>query len=220
MRSTLDTLRREAESTIRVFYALQYFNNLLTNREHVNKVNKNVYFWKIYESSLQTKLFIGIRRLFESKSDSFSFSRAMKMVKENLEDFQPTALEMRKIADQPKRPDWLDEYMQDVYTPNEEDLNNLARLVRENSKRMKNLYTEAASKVFAHAVHTDTEAINGLMGDMNFAEIEQALNAVWHFYQQVWQMYENGREPLMEIVSYPYREEVEQCILKQISGKA
>lgn len=216
MRTILDTLRREAESTIRAFYALEQFQIFLTSQENVNKINGNIYFWMIFEGSLLPKVFIGIRRLFENKADTFNFYHILKMVKENIGDFQPQALEQRKLAGRGARPEWLDAYMAHVYTPSEADFNALAKLVRLSGKRMKGVYTDLASKIFAHAIHTDTTVINNLLADTNFTEIENALNAIWHFYEQVWQMYENGHEPLLQISPYPYKEEVQQSVIRQL----
>jgi hypothetical protein len=220
MRTVLHTLRSEAESTIRTFYALRQFKYLLTSQENVNRINENVYFWIILESSLLTKVFIGIRRLFESKSDTFNFQRALNMIKSNIVDFQPAALELRKLEGISGRPGWLDEYVASVYTPQEADFNALAKLVRLSSKRMKGVYTDAASKIFAHAVHTETTVINNLLENTNLDEIESALNAIWHFYEQVWQMYENGREPSLTISPYPYKEEVQQSVVQQLRADA
>jgi len=216
MRTILATLRNEAESTIRAFYALQQFKYLLTSLEDVDRINTNIDFWRIFESSLLTKVFIGIRRIFENKSNTFNFQRALNLIKSNIDDFQPASLEQRKSVGYSERPGWLDEFMADVHAPHEEDFNSLAKLVRLSSKRMKGAYTEAASKIFAHAVHTDATEINNLLADINLDEIENALNVVWHFYEQVWHMYENGREPLLTISPYPYKEEVQQSVIQQL----
>jgi hypothetical protein len=217
MRTILNTLRSEAESTIRTMYALQQFKALLANQEHVNRINENVHFWLIFESSLVTKLFIGIRRLFESKPDTFNFQRALNMIKNKIDEFRPAALEQRKLESQSGRPAWLDAYMAAVHTPTEADFDALGKLVRPSSKRMKRVYNDAASKIFAHAVHTDTTVISNLLADTNFDEIETALIAIWHFYEQVWQLYENGREPSLQISPYPYKEEVQQSVIRQLS---
>jgi hypothetical protein len=219
MRTTLKTLRKEAESTIRSLYALQQFKYHLTNIEDIDKINSNVSFWRIFESSLLTKVFIGIRRLFENKSDTFNFQRVLNLIKQNIVDFQPAALEQRKLVGHNERPNWLDEYMADVYAPTEEDFNILAKLVKSNSKKMKGVYTEAASKIFAHAIHTDATSINNLLSDIDLDEIETSLNAVWHFYEQVWNLYENGRKPLQTISPYPYKEEVLHSVIQQVRGE-
>lgn len=220
MRTILNTLRNEAESTIRAFYALQQFKLLLTNLEDVDRINTNINFWEIYESSLLTKVFIGIRRIFENNNDTFNFQRALNLIKQNIVDFQPTALEQRKLKGYNERPDWIDEYMADVYDPCEDDFNILSKLVRSNSKKMKGVYTEAASKIFAHAIHTDATSINNLLADIDLDEIETSLNAIWHFYEQVWHMYENGRKPYQAISPYPYKDEVQQSVIQQLRSGA
>jgi hypothetical protein len=216
MRTILNTLRGEAEATIRALYALQQFMDFHTSQECVNKINENVYFWILFESSLLTKLFIGIRRLFETRSDTFNFQQALKMMKEKIDEFQPAALEQRKLAGLSNRPHWLDAYMADVYEPSSADFDELAKLVRPSSRRMRGIYTAAAGKIFAHAVHTDTTAINGLLVNTNLEEMENALTAIWHFYQQVWQMYENGLKPSLEISTYPYKDEVQESVIRQL----
>jgi hypothetical protein len=89
-------------------------------------------------------------------------------------------------------------------------------MVRPHRKRRTGVYTTVASKVFAHAVHTDTNDINNLLQGTNFKEIEEALNVIWHFYEQVWQMYENGRQPSLQLSAYPYANEVRECVTRQI----
>jgi len=220
MRDILEKLRREAESTIRALYALQQFKRLLSRRDAIDRINQNVYFWILFESSLLTKIFIGIRRLFETQGDTFNFQHAFNLIRRHITDFDAAALEDRKMQGHSERPGWLSEYMRDVYTPTERDFNALAKLVRKNSKRMSGVYTDAASKVFAHAVHTDTAMINSFLADLDLAEIETSLKAIWHFYEQVWQMYENGREPSAEISEYPYREELEDSVTRQVGVEA
>jgi hypothetical protein len=84
---------------------------------------------------------------------------------------------------------------------------------------MKGLYTDIASKVYAHAIHTDAEEIFKLSQGANFEEIESALTSVWHVYQQVWQMYENGRVPDLNIGSYPYINEVIEAVNERVFRK-
>jgi len=220
MKKTLETLRSEAESTIRVLHALKQFTVLRGSQEHVAKMNENVYFWLLFQSSLFSKLFIGIRRLFESDKGTFNFQRILNTIKTNISDFLPDAIERRKMAGKTERPEWLDKYMTNVHTPSEADFDALARLVRPHRKRMAGLYTAVASKVFAHAVHTDTSDINNMFQGTNFEEIEEALNTIWHFYEQVWQMYENGRKPSLQVSSCPHDSEVRDCVTKQIGIKA
>lgn len=220
MRDHLITLRKETETTIRVMYALQKFNLSLENTEYVNSVNKNVHFWIIFESSLIMKLFIGIRRLFEGKNDTFNFHKFIKYCKENIEDFSIEALEKRKLKESKTRPYWIDDYLIAAHVATDDDFHKLSKLVKENSKKMKVIYTDAASKIFAHAVHTDSEIVKEILDKLNFEEIETSLKSLWHVYEQVWQMYENGRQPSFIVSSYPHKEEVYDSVFKQLKLEA
>ena len=61
--------------------------------------------------------------------------------------------------------------MRDVYVPTDEDFKSLARLVRKNSKNMKGIYSNAATKIYAHAIHLDYEAMSQISEKLNFDEI-------------------------------------------------
>ena len=87
------TYEKETETTIRVFYTLKRFNEYLTNEDDVEKINKNVYFWKIFEASLVTKLFIGLRRQFEQdKPDRLTFQKFINKCKDNIHEFSKSSL--------------------------------------------------------------------------------------------------------------------------------
>lgn len=216
MRDNLNTLRNEAESSLRALYALRHFRTLLCDQESMNELNKNVHFWQIFESALVTKLFISLRRLYDSSGDTFSVQSFIKDCISHVDQFSLAKLRERKMEGNPTAHEWIDGFMKDVHEPTEEDFRGLARLVRANSKRMKGVYTDIASKVYAHAIHTDTRYIFKLSQEANFDEIESALTSVWHVYQQVWQMYENGLAPDLNMGKYPYIDEVVDSIKRQV----
>jgi len=216
MRNQIDNLRKETETTLRVLYALRQFRLFLTKHDDVEKINTNVHFWLIYESSLRTNLFLGIRRLYEGKSDSFNFQTFIYYCIKNVAKFSKESLRARKIAASANAGEWIDNYMKDVHEPTEDDFKKLAIGVRRNSKKMKGIYTEAASKIYAHAIHVDHASISSITNQLNFDEMESALLSIWHTYEQIWQMYENGREPQFDIGSYPYEQEVIDSVIKQL----
>ncbi|WFP49472.1 hypothetical protein PL263_15395 [Methylomonas sp. EFPC3] len=216
MREHLNTLRHEAETSLRALYALRQFSILLTDQKSVNELNKNVHFWKIFESALESKLFIGIRRLFDSSGDTFTFQSFIKYCIDHIDQFSSVSLRKRKTEGCANAHEWIDAFMEDVHEPTEEEFKKLASLVRHNSKKMKNLYTVIASKVHAHAIYTDAEEIFKLSQRANFDEIENALTSIWHVYQQVWQMYENGLAPDLNIGKYTYIEEVVDSVNRQL----
>ena len=216
MSELLNNLRKETETTLRVFYALRQFRSFLTTEEGVEKINKNADFWIIYETSLRTNMFLGIRRLYEAKADTFNFQKFIESCIENISTFSKVSLRSRKLEGSRNADEWIDDYMKDVYEPSEMDFRSLAKLVRVNSKNMKGVYTDAATRIYAHAIHRDHASMSKLGEKLNFQEIEQALTSIWHAYEQVWQMFENGKRPSFEMKKYAYAQEVIDSVIKQV----
>ncbi len=216
MREQIDKLRKETETTLRVLYALKQFRFFSTKQEYVDKLNKNADFWLIFETSLKTNLFLGIRRLYEGNTGTFNFQNFILQCIKNIEKFSKESLRTRKISGSANAKEWIDDYMATAYEPKKEDFKKLARVVRINSKKMKGIYTEAASKIYAHAIHMDNASIANITDQLSFDEMEIALTSIWHVYEQVWQIYENGRAPQFDIGNYPYEQEVIDSVIKQL----
>jgi hypothetical protein len=159
---------------------------------------------------------LGIRRLYEGKAESFNFQNFIFHCIKNIDNFSKASLRVRKIKDSRNALEWIDDYMASVYEPTESDFKKLSKIVRINSKKMKGIYTDAASKIYAHAIHMDHASITNITEQLSFDEMEVALTSVWHVREQVWQMYENGREPQFDIGKYPYEDEVVEALVKQL----
>jgi len=218
MKVEIEKLRIEVESTIRFLYSVIAFHEALAHENNVAKMNQNPDFWRIFESSMLANVFIGIRRIYEAKSKTFNFQKFIEKCISNKDEFSLTKLQERKVQSGALSVEKAKSYVDDKYEPCENDFKEMARLVRTKSKNMKGVYTNVASKVYAHAIHfSHAEALNSNQ-DLNLYEIEEALLSVWHCYEQVWQLYENGRKPTYEVPSYPYKKEVVDCVYKQINA--
>ena len=182
MREQIDNLRQESETALRVLYALKQFKLFLTNQEQVGLINTNADFWIQYEASLTSALFIRIRRLYESKSDTFNFQKFIRLCLENVNDFSIQSLLDRKVAASDNAEEWIDEYMKNVYEAQPDDFKKLSNIVRKSSKKMKGEYTNAASNIFAHAVHIDAATIQSVTSKLELDEMETALLSIWHCY--------------------------------------
>ncbi len=215
----INRLRHEVETAIRVYYAYVKVNQLLSEQKHVDLINKNVHFWKIFLSSTQTKLFIALGRLYDDSNDSFSFHSFMKTCRDNIKEFSRDNFEKRTQNEYSERPEWLDERLRTAYFAETGDLDKLAKLAKPYNNKMKGLYKEIRSKIFAHAIHTDETVIANLFQETNLEEIENALKTLWSVYGQIWQMYHNGQKPTYNIEEYHYKDEVNDCIQLAVTGK-
>jgi hypothetical protein len=216
----IENLRHEVETAIRTFYAFDKVMQLMSEQYYVDLFNKNLYFWKITISALQTKMFIALGRLYDDSNDAFSFHSFMKICRENISEFNRDNFEKRRQKEFTERPDWLDDYLKDAYFADIDDIHELSKLAQPHNKRMKGLYKEIRSKVFAHAIHTDESVISNLFMGTKYEEIENALKALWSIYNQIWQMYHNAREPMFKIEDYPYKDEVHNCIKLAVTGRS
>lgn len=217
MRQNINHLRNEVETTLRTFLALKQFRTSLTCKECVKKINDNFHFWKILDRSLQTSMFIGIRRLFDSGKDTFTFYRAINDFQENIQEFSKESLRKRKMDSSTNASEWIDEYMKDVHDVTTDDFKMLKKIVGVSSQDIKKFAEKEISQIYAHAIVLDYVTQNMKLNDLNFEKIELALNAIWHVYEQVWQMYENGKKPVNIVTAYPYEKEVSDAISRQIS---
>lgn len=216
MKKNIDYFRNEVESALRNCLALRQFRKSLRCKECVSKLNENVYFWIIFQDSVQTNLFIKLRRLFDQGADTFNFYKMMKECEENIQDFSKNSLRLRKVNSSDNAAEWIEQYMINVHEVTVEDFKNLRKIVKEPSKLIEELSREVANKVYAHAIILDKDAKNEKLKDLNLEKIETCLSALWHTYQQIWQMYENGRKPTVEILEYSHAMEVQDAISKQI----
>ena len=205
MEQLLRIFGNEAETTIRVFYLFKKFHSLLAEADAVETLNTNVYFWKLFQASLGTRLFIGLRGLFHHEKNTLSCQYFINQCKLNISDFSTTSLELRKrqIAAYPIIPDYLIEYMKDVIVPQPSDFDDLARLLRTYSKKMNDIHS-IASKLFAHALHTDTTKFTQMLSQLTIDDIESSLTSVWTIYRHVRYVYFNGWTPCNTLVTYPY----------------
>ncbi len=216
MRKEIEILRNEVETALRSCLALNQFKRSLGCEECTEKINENIYFWMVFERSVQASMFIGLRRLFENENDTFNFQMMINLFRANIGEFSKSSLRQRKIEGSANASEWIDRYMDDAHEATEDDFCRLSRLAKSKNKQIKEISIKIASKVYAHAIHDDREISNELMSDLKISDVEDALNAIWHVYQQIWQMYENGRSPEMEIGKYPYEKEIVDAVSKQI----
>jgi hypothetical protein len=216
MRSEINNFRIIIESSLRFLYSLIAFHEALANEEYVSAMNKNANFWRLFEASMLSSVFISIRRLYENESDSLNFQNFIRNCSSNLEEFNLQNVKNRKIISGALSIEEAERYIIGKYEPSKEDFAKLAKHVKNQSTNMKGAYINVASKVYAHAIHfTHSEALKPNQA-LNLYEIEKALLSVWHVYEQIWRLYENGRKPEYNESKYQYKDEVIESVIAQL----
>lgn len=218
MRSEIINFGINIESSLRFLYSLIAFHEALGNKEYVGEINNNANFWRLFEASMLSSVFISIRRIYENEPDSHNFQNFIRNCSENIEQFTLQNVKNRKISSGALPIAEAEKYIVGKYQPSQEDFTGLARYVKERSKNMRGVYTKVASKVYAHAIHfKHLEALKPNQS-LNLYEIEKALLSVWHVYEQVWQLYENGKKPDYNESKYQYKNEVTESVIAQLKA--
>jgi len=217
MKSEIDKFRIISESSLRFLYASIAFHEALSDESKVKFLNRNPDYWRLFEASMLSNVFLSVRRLYENKHDSFNVQKLISVFIQNIDDFSLESVKRRKIANGALSSIQAEKYIEGKYEPNEDDFKNMAKYIRERSKRMKGVYTNVASKVYAHAIHFSHSEVLKPNQSLNLYEIEKALLSIWHVYEQVWQLYENGRRPELCEPSYQYKNEVIESVIAQIA---
>ena len=220
IRKNLKILRDEVETALRVFYAYEQISKLLAEERYVYLINKNGHFWRIFISSVHTKLFMALGRLYDDSGGAFSFHQFIKLCRDNISEFARDYLETRKLDGHHTRPSYLDEYLEKAYYASPADIQKLAQLAKPFNKRLRGVYREIRNKVIAHAIHTDTNVASALFQDTNFNEIETVLTVMWSIYNQIWMLYENGHQPSFSIEPYQHKDEVVDSVEHVLSATA
>src|SRR5208337_4560616 len=117
----LEVFRKEAEAGIQFLYAYFAVHAVAADHKSVyNLLNRAPLFWNTAPGALQTAAFMALGRVFDHNSPH-NLSVLLRMAQEHVEIFSKEALRRRKQGTNPDRPNWLDNYMKDVYEPTTKD---------------------------------------------------------------------------------------------------
>ncbi|MBU2985398.1 hypothetical protein KO528_08545 [Saccharophagus degradans] len=219
MNIEINKLREEIEASLRYLYSYKAYYQALSEQTRVDKINKNVEFWMTFSDSILSNLFISIRRLYENKRESFNVQRFIEICYKRHHEFSLHSLQTRKVSSGILSIAQAEEYIKGKYEPSKADFHAMAAYIKTNSKGMRGVYTKVASEVYAHAIHYNHKSALLPNQNLNLNDIEIALLSVWHVYEQVWQLYENGRKPVYETgSSYTRMNEIINGVLAQIDA--
>jgi len=186
-------IRGEVDKAIEIFYTYLYIHKIANNnREIYLAMNRNPTFWIINLYSLLTAFFITMGRIFDDGKDAFSVHKFLSSTLAHPEFFSKDALTKRKSKGQ-SDPEWLNDYMKDVFEPGVSDLRNIKKQLTPFRKKFDEVYRNIRRSVFAHTLKKTSESVSELFGKTNISEIEQMLYMLKDMLESLWQLYNNGR---------------------------
>jgi hypothetical protein len=178
-------------SATRAFYTYMEINKFaLENNQKHEKLKQDGYFWNGQMYSLQLGWFIILGRIFGTSG--YPIHKFLKQMTPHPELFSKEALSQRKREDaQDANPEWLARYLEDVWVPTTNDLEDIARSIDPVTAIWKKSHKPIRDKIFAH--RDLAASITDLFGAATVGEIEDILHALNRVRIALDQLWLNGR---------------------------
>ena len=198
----LEVFRTEVQSATQFFYAyLAIHSEIAGNKEALKLVNETPLFWKTNIGALQISLFITLGRIFD-KTSKHNIDSLIKTAVKNKNIFSKTSLEARKRNGSNNADEWIDDYMKTVYVPEDADFSRLQKHIEKYRKLYDSNYRKIRNKIFAHKEFSKPSQTQKLFKKTNIRELERIFTFLNKLYEALWQLFNNGRKPILRPVPY------------------
>jgi hypothetical protein len=196
----LEIFGTEADDAAQFLYAILAIHKIGSRHEGAERLlDAALPFWNTCCRALQAAHLIALGRIFESEKKSpHNLENLLRMAENNLEIFSKEAFQKRKHEQYPTRPDWLDEFIRNAYTPNAKDFARIRGEAEQWRKAYNDTYKKLRDKVFAHRDVFDGPDFWRLWQDANVPQLQSLHAFLLKLHQRFWELYTNGRNPFME----------------------
>lgn len=159
------------------FYAWKTINNLAANDQEVfHALNRHALSWRIIAHSLQVTFFAALGRIFDRDARSVTVHGLLAVCKKEIAQFSKPALEARRLKEaNGVRPEWLSDYLEEVYEPVTTDFDALAQIASQHEWTYTSKYQPIRHKVIAHKDLATIGFRDALFSKTNIAEVEKIL---------------------------------------------
>ena len=160
-------------------------------------LNENPTSWVFIRHSMMVCLIMALGRIFDTDGDAVSIDDLIKSCISELELFSKESLRKRKMQSH-NASEWIDEYMQEVYEPSEQDFQRLKPEIKKYREIYEQYYKPLRHKIFAHSDKEYHLQSDVLWQATKGANIEDILNFLEDFKMTIRETYLNGRKPVLE----------------------
>jgi hypothetical protein len=189
-----------------VLLALKSLYTELAIREIADK-NKNVLdalnyaptFWNTILSALQHSTFITFGRIFDNNG-RYSLNTLFKATKDNKNLFTKEAFAGRwvKSSDRNQIDHWLPEYLKSLYVPTDKDFLDFGKFINKQKKTYAQIYRPIRDH-FGHRLYNKNEDVKVLFDKIQVKDLEKFCVELEAMHEALWQLFHNGRGPLLPI---------------------
>jgi len=200
----LDVLDTEVDHAYETFHVLEEINQLSKDNEAVFSVlNANAVFWNTQARGLQTSLFVGLARIFDSDLKAHSIHRVVNLTLGHPEFFSKDSLYKRKMQlANNVEPEWLNERVQEAWSPKDaSELRYLKKALTPQTKIHDSVYRPIRNNFYGHRTRGISETIK-LFDKTNRIELENMLDFLRDLIFAIRNLYNNGIQPVLGSISF------------------
>lgn len=214
----LNIFRTETEQATQFYFALLAINDVAYEEKMVRAfLNRFALFWNTCAGALQTSAFIALGRVFDQCS-AHNVDKVLRIAQENGQVFSKAALARRLGGIDPRGSQWVDEFVQDAYEPTPKDFRRLRAYVRKWRRIYEANYRDVRHKFFAHKETADEAEVAELFRKGTNRELQQMLRFLGQLHRALWQLFFNGRRPVLRPARYSVAKMRKRPALPSYSG--
>jgi len=208
---SIGELLREYRGEVNVasssFYAWKNINNLAANNPALfQALQRNALSWNIFAHSLQIAFFSALGRLFDRDARSLTARTFISKCAAAQSQFSKSAFELRRLtSNHGIRPEYMDEYLSDLYEPVAADFKMLSDAITPWDAVYHASYQPIRNKLIAHKDFSTIGSKDSLFAKTNIGEIENILQVLHQVAAFVEQLFINGRQT--NLIDHKLREE-------------
>lgn len=221
----LQSVSTEIDHAFESHHVFEEINRLGKDDRRIYAIlNRNALFWNTQVICLQTSLFIGMARIFDSTSDAHSIHRLVNLTLAHPEFFSKDSLYSRRLrAANDVKPDWLDDLVQGAWIPqNSSELRYIKKALKPYTQIYNDVYRPIRNNVYGHRLGRVEETIK-LFERTNRTEIGSILDFLRELIFIIFQLFHNGNKREFGSASFgtdkdEIRKEVQNVLLALASS--
>lgn len=201
----LETFRKEVETVSQLLYAHFTVHNVASAKPKVlAALNQHSYFWATTLYALQCSGFVALGRVFDQHSPH-NVDTVLRLAQRHSFLFSKDELAKRKYEGSANADEWLPAYMEDVYVPVPDDFRRLRKEVATKRATYQTTCDRIRDGIFAHNEVTDPKVVVELFSKVETRSFQQLLVFLNRLHEALWQLYHNGRKPVLKPMPYSAR---------------
>jgi hypothetical protein len=179
------------------------------SRENLQRLNEQATFWKTTLHGTQVAWFMALSRLFDEGSDTHTLDKFLNHTVAHPEFFSRDAFDARRMKDAGGvRPDYLDDYVANIWVPRTNDLRDMRRMIQPYRQKWRTDYVPIRNQIFAHSIVIDQQGISVLFSRMLIGDIEDIFQGLYNVLEIIKELWLNGRHPNRHKSNQDYIEEI------------